>query len=145
MPSGNDSAPIRSSSSWSAWLVSSPKNDEKCPDTCTVWSGRMVPENTRTRLTRPTYGSDVVFTTSATSGPFGSQPIVGAGTPCGVNTSGSGCSSGDGNRAVAISSSSAVPTPVVEHTGTTGKNDAAATALSRSSISTAWSISSPPR
>ena len=33
----------------------------------------MVPENTRTRLTLPTYGSDVVFTTSASSGPAGSQ------------------------------------------------------------------------
>ena len=28
----------------------------------------MVPANTRTRLTLPTYGSDVVFTTSASSG-----------------------------------------------------------------------------
>ena len=33
----------------------------------------MVPEKTRTRLTLPTYGSDVVLTTSASSGPFGSQ------------------------------------------------------------------------
>ena len=32
----------------------SPKNDEKWPDTCTVVSGLMVPENTRTRLTLPT-------------------------------------------------------------------------------------------
>ena len=28
----------------------------KCPDTWTVWSGRSVPEKTRTRLIRPTYG-----------------------------------------------------------------------------------------
>ena len=32
------------------------------------WSGSSVPEKTRTTLTRPTYGSLVVFTTSATSG-----------------------------------------------------------------------------
>ena len=36
-------------------------------------SGRSVPENTRTSETRPTYGSMVVLTTSATSGPSGSQ------------------------------------------------------------------------
>ena len=44
-----------------------------------------------------------------------------------------------------ISSNSSVPTPVLLHTGITGKNDARATAFSRSSISTDWSISSPPR
>ena len=44
-----------------------------CPDTCTVASGRSVPENTRTSEIRPTYGSVVVLTTSATSGPAGSQ------------------------------------------------------------------------
>ena len=32
----------------------SPKNDEKWPETCTVASGRTVPEKTRTRETRPT-------------------------------------------------------------------------------------------
>ena len=55
----------------------SPKNDEKWPETCTVASGRSVPEKTRTRLTRPTYGSVVVLTTSATSGPSGSQVSAG--------------------------------------------------------------------
>ncbi|COW28249.1 Uncharacterised protein [Mycobacterium tuberculosis] len=35
-------------------LVPPPKNDEKWPDTWTVVSGLMVPENTRTKLTRPT-------------------------------------------------------------------------------------------
>ena len=37
----------------------------------------MVPENTRTRLTLPTYGSDVVFTTSASNGASTSQASVG--------------------------------------------------------------------
>ncbi len=37
-------------------------------------SASSVPENTRTKLTRPTYGSEVVFTTSASSGPSGSHP-----------------------------------------------------------------------
>ncbi|CFE39005.1 Uncharacterised protein [Mycobacterium tuberculosis] len=47
---------MRSSSSWSGCvlLVPPPKNDEKWPDTWTVVSGLMVPENTRTKLTRPT-------------------------------------------------------------------------------------------
>ena len=105
----------------------------------------MVPENTRTRLTLPTYGSDVVFTTSASNGPPGSQVRLSRDAPCGVNTSGSGCSSGDGNPLVAISSSSRVPTPVPLQTGMTGKKEPRATAFSRSSISTFWSISSPPR
>ncbi len=122
-----------------------PKNDEKWPDTCTVASGLIVPENTRTRLTLPTYGSDVVFTTSASSGPLGSQATPLRVPPCGVKTSGIGCSAGAGKPLVAISSNSRVPTPVLLHTGSTGKNDALATAFSRSSISTDWSISSPPR
>ena len=105
----------------------------------------MVPEKTRTRLTLPTYGSDVVLTTSASSGPFGSQLSLSRSLPCGVNTSGSGCSSGDGNPLVATSSSSSVPTPVLLHTGITGKKEPRATAFSRSSISTFSSISSPPR
>ena len=42
-PSGNDKVPMRSSSSWSAWLFAVPKKDEKWPDTCTVASGVMVP------------------------------------------------------------------------------------------------------
>ena len=50
LPSGEVSAPIRSSVSWSAW----PRSARPCPDTCTVASGRSVPENTRTRLIRPT-------------------------------------------------------------------------------------------
>ena len=39
----------------------------KWPETCTGASGVSVPEKTRTRLTRPTYWSLEVFTTSATS------------------------------------------------------------------------------
>ncbi len=73
LPSGEDSAPMRSSSSWSGWPAADSWNWEKCPDTCTVASGRTVPENTRTRLIRPTYGSEVVLTTSASRGPAGSQ------------------------------------------------------------------------
>ena len=65
---------MRSSSSWSSWPRSWSLNSEKCPDTCTVASGWTVPENTRVRLIRPTYGSDVVLTTSATRVPAGSQP-----------------------------------------------------------------------
>ena len=57
-------------------------------------SGSRVPEKTRTRLTRPTYGSLVVFTTSATSGPSGSQVTGSAAAPAGVNASGLGCSDG---------------------------------------------------
>ena len=143
-PNGCDSAPIRSSSSWSGWPASSPKNAVKWPETCTVWSGASVPEKTRTRLSRPTYGSLVVFTTSATSGPSGSQVIGAAASPEGVKTSGEGCSAGDGKPRTARSSSSAHPTPVSEHTGTTGWNVARATARSRSSTSTSSSISSPP-
>ena len=108
-------------------------------------SGLMVPEKTRTRLTLPTYGSEVVFTTSASRGPPGSHASLGFGTPSGLNTSGSWCSGGAGKALVAISSSSDVPRPVLLHTGMTGKNDPRATARSRSSTSTAWSIASPPR
>ena len=50
LPSGQVSAPIRSSVSWSAW----PCSTRPWPDTCTAASARSVPENTRTRLTRPT-------------------------------------------------------------------------------------------
>ena len=139
------SAPIFSSSSWSSWPASAPKNDVKCPETCTDSSGRSVPEKTRTMLSRPTYGSLVVFTTSATSGPSGSQVISPAGAPAGVKTCGDGCSDGDGKARVARSSSSVQPMPVSEQTGTTGKNVARATARSRSAIRTFSSISSPPR
>ena len=83
-------------------------------------SGSRVPEKTRTRLSRPTYGSLVVLTISATSGPSGSHDTAGATTPAGVNTSGGTCSGGAGKARVARSSSSAQPTPVTEHTGTTG-------------------------
>ncbi len=103
-----------------------------------------MPEKTRTRLSRPTYGSLVVLTTSATSGPSGSQAIAPAAAPEGLNTSGEGCSAGDGNARTARSSSSVQPTPVAEQTGTTGKNVARATARSRSAISTSSAISSPP-
>ena len=44
---------------------------QKCPETCTGASGRRVPEKTRTRDSLPTYGSEVVLMTSASSGPSG--------------------------------------------------------------------------
>src|SRR5439155_1536892 len=68
-PSGEYRWAKRSSASWSGW----PRSARPWPEMCTAVSGRSVPENTRTRLTRPTYGSMVVLTTSATSGPLGSQ------------------------------------------------------------------------
>jgi hypothetical protein len=71
---------MRSSSSWSACPEASPKKELKCPETCTVASGAKVPENTRTRLTRPTYGSLVVFTISATNVAEGSQAMASAET-----------------------------------------------------------------
>ncbi|CFE39004.1 Uncharacterised protein [Mycobacterium tuberculosis] len=46
---------------------------------------------------------------------------------------------------MATSSNSSVPTPVLLHTGITGKNEPRATAFSRSWISTDSSIVSPPR
>ena len=143
-PNGCASAPIRSSSSWSSWPEPSPKNDATWPDTCTAWSGDRVPEKTRTRLSRPTYGSLVVLTISATSGPSGSDEIAAVALPAGVNTSGAGCSAGEGKARVMRSSSSVQPTPVVEQTGTTGKNVARATARSRSAVRTSSPISSPP-
>ena len=76
-----------------------------------------------------------VLTISATSGSLGSQVIAAAVAPAGVNTSGEGCSSGDGKPLTARSSSSAHPTPVTEQTGTTGWKVARATAFSRSSVS----------
>ena len=104
-----------------------------------------MPEKTRTTLTRPTYGSLVVFTTSATSGADGSHGAVPAGAPAGVNTSGGVCSGGDGKPRTIRSSSSVQPTPVAEQTGITGKNVARATAFSRSATRTSSLISSPPR
>ena len=50
LPSGEVSAPMRSSSSWSGC----PRSARPWPETCTVRSGRSVPEKTRTRLIRPT-------------------------------------------------------------------------------------------
>ena len=49
LPSGEVSAPTRSSTSWS----SCPLSARPCPETCTVASGRSVPEKTRTSETRP--------------------------------------------------------------------------------------------
>ena len=83
-PNGCASEPSRSSSSWSSWPTSSPKNDVRCPETCTGRSASSEPENTRTRLTRPTYGSLAVLTTSASSGPSGSQVTGSVGLPSGV-------------------------------------------------------------
>ena len=51
---------------------------------CTGSSGRRVPEKTRTRDCRPTNGSVVVCTTSATSGPDGSQVTAPKSPPAGV-------------------------------------------------------------
>ena len=83
-------------------------------------SGRSVPENTRTRLIRPTYGSEVVFTTSASSGPRGSLDRPLTGLPSGVVTAGSGCSPGAGNACVITSRSSAMPMPCGADAARTG-------------------------
>ncbi len=117
----------------------------KWPETWTGASGVSVPEKTRTRLTRPTYWSLEVRTTSATRVPRGSLVIASATAPAGVKTSGEGCSSGDGKPSTARSSSSAQPMPVTEHTGTTGWKLARATAFSRSSVRVSWEICSPSR
>ena len=90
------------------------------PETWTTVSGCRVPQNTRTRLTRPTYGSVVVRTTSATSGPSGSHCSGGSARPAGVIAVGSGCIVGDGNAAEIRSSSSPRPTPEEVDTGRTG-------------------------
>jgi len=50
LPSGEVSAPTRSSLSWSGC----PRDTRPCPDTCKMASGRSVPENTRTSEIRPT-------------------------------------------------------------------------------------------
>ena len=104
-----------------------------------------MPEKTRTTLTRPTYGSLDVFTISATSGPAGSQATVPAALPDGRYTSGGGCSCGAGNPATTRSSSSAHPTPVVAHAGTTGWNAPVDIAFSRSATRVSSLICSPAR
>ena len=76
-PSGEKICPTRSSASWSGW----PRSPPPCPDTCTAVSGVSVPENTRRIDSRPWYGSTDVRTTSASSGPDGSQLSVGVGLP----------------------------------------------------------------
>ena len=83
-------------------------------------SGRIVPLNTRTRLTRPTYASLVVRTTSATSGASGSHCSGGSARPAGVIAVGRGCIVGGGNAAENRCSSSPSPTPEAVETGTTG-------------------------
>ena len=108
---------MRSSSSWSSWPESSAKKAEKCPETCTGASGTRVPEKTRTMLTRPTYWSLLVRTTSATSGPSGSQVTAPALPPLGVKDSWAGCSGGAGKPRTHRSSSSAHPRPSVAHDG----------------------------
>ena len=110
---------------------------QEVPGHVHVWSGRRVPEKTRTRLIRPTYGSVVVLTTSATSGPAGSQEQPLRGLPSGLVTGGTACSSGDGNAWVMTSSSSASAEPGRRRRrGSTGIERALATAVSRSSMST---------
>ena len=146
LPNGDDSAPTRSSTSWS----SCPRSSMPCPDTCTVSSGRSVPEKTRTRLIRPTYGSEEVLTTSAASGPSGSQASAGRGPPSGAVTAGAARSSGVGKPPVTSSSSSTVPRPcrapsAAGAAASTGWKVPRATARSRSSTSVSTSISSPPR
>ncbi len=77
---------MRSSSSWSGCvlLVPPPKNDEKWPDTWTVVSGLMVPENTRTKADPADVGGPTVaFTTSASNGASLSQASLAAGHPAG--------------------------------------------------------------
>ena len=119
-PKGWARAPIRSSSSWSSWPASSAKKAEKWPETCTDASGTRVPEKTRTMLTRPTYWSLLVRTTSATSGASGSQVTVPAPAPLGLKDSWAGCSAGDGKPRTHRSRSSAHPRPSVAHTASTG-------------------------
>ena len=113
LPSGEVMAPTFSSTSWSSW----PRSLRKCPDTCTTESGRRVPEKMRTREMRPTYGSVVVLTTSATSGPSGSHVSGACGEPFGAVTGGTSCSSGDGKPCVITSSSSVMPRPVGDADG----------------------------
>ncbi len=63
----------------------------------------------------------MVFTTSASSGPSGSQVSPLTASPVTADaTGGSGCSSGEGNAWVMISSSSAMPMPSGEETASTG-------------------------
>ena len=62
----------------------------------------------------------MVLTTSASSGPAGSQDSAVTGVPSRVVTMGSGCSSGDGKAWVITSSSSAMPMPRGEDTASTG-------------------------
>ena len=76
-PSGEKIWPTRSSASWSGC----PRSPPPCPEMCTAVSGVSVPENTRRIDSRPRYGSTVVRTTSATSGPDGSQVSVGVVPP----------------------------------------------------------------
>ena len=75
---GADRGPTRSSSlSWSGWPSTvRPAKRVRWPETCSGVSARSVPENTRTRQSRPTNGVLVVRTTSATRGPSGSQRQV---------------------------------------------------------------------
>ena len=108
-------------------------------------SGRSVPQKTRTRLTRPTYGSVVVFTTSATSGPAGSAVSGSRGSPSGVVTGGSGCSSGDGKPRVTRSSSSRMPSPLARRRREDRVERAAGDGRLQVVTRTSRSMSSPPR
>ena len=105
---GEESSPTRSSASWPRCPSrrSSPAKRARWPETCTTESGRSVPLNMRTILTRPTYGSLVVRMTSATSGPLGSHTRGCSGSPSGVVAAGSGCSVGAGKAVVSSWSSS---------------------------------------
>ncbi len=88
----------------------------------------------------------MVRTTSASSGPSGSaarSPVRGA--PARSVTAGSGRSTGAGTALARPSNSSARPRPVAAQTGMTGWNEPRATAVSRSAMSVAWSMSSPLR
>ena len=50
LPNGEESEPMRSSTSWSSCMLPA----AKCPDTCPGASGRSVPLNTRTNDNFPT-------------------------------------------------------------------------------------------
>ncbi len=115
-PSGVNRCPTRSSASWS----SCPRSASPCPTTCTDRSGLSVPENTRSSDTRPTYGSTVVLTTSATSGPAGSQRSGSCGLPSMPVTGGTACSTGVGNALVSTSSRASAPSPEEPQAASTG-------------------------
>src|SRR5262249_56026955 len=118
---------VRGSGSWSAW----PRSARPCPAMWAAVSGVSVPEKTRTSETRPTYGSIVVLTTSATSGPFGSHDSGSAGEPSRFVTAGSSCSAGGGDPAGGTPRRGSRPRLLGAHTRPNGENAPVGHALSR--------------